>query len=215
MSLVIGTGDLLSVRLNYSSSNLPDVAFNILHYKVNSTSGTAPALSTALAAVGQAMFNKWSALWAPAAAAEIQMSGVSVTDVFPLPRSVTTTYTPGAPVPGDETSDPLPLQDAPTLLKKTDVGMRWGTGRLFYPGLAESMQAEGALNAAASALLQTMGAALKDNVTVTSGGWTAVLGPVLKRGPEDNPVSLTPITSGRLSDPIIKSMKTRRPGKGI
>lgn len=215
MSLTIAAGDLLNVRLNYDMEDFPDRAFNVLHYKIGSSTGTPPNMSTALAAIGQAMFNKWYALWKVGASNEIRMSGVTVNDVFPLPRSVAVTYTPAAVSPGDHASSAIPLQDSPTLLKKTDVGQRWGQGRLFYVGIAEDGQHEGLLDLGTSVALQAMGVALADNVNVVSGAWSAVLNPVLVRGPEDNPVSITPITSGRLSDLVIKSQKRRRPGKGI
>ena len=215
MSLVIAAGDLLNVRLNYDLEDYADRAFNVLHYRVATSVGTPPAMSVALAAIGQEMFAKWSALWKAAASEEVRMAGVTVCDVFPLPRSVATTYTPGAPVAGVQASEAIPLQDSPTLLKKTDVGMRWGQGRLFYVGIPESGQHEGILEPATASLLNTMGVALADTVNASSGGWSCSLTPVLCRGPEDNPVSITPITSGRLSDVIIKSQKRRRPGKGI
>lgn len=215
MALTIGVNDILNVRLNYDQASYVDRAFNILHYKVASATGAPPSIDTALAAIGQAMFTKWSALWAPGASNEVRMAGVTVTDVFPVPRSVATTYTPGSPVPGAVVSDAIPLQDSPTLLKKTPVGQRWGQGRLFYVGIAESGQHEGLLEPATAGVLNTMGAALSDNVSVTSGGWSCVLTPVLISGPEDNPTRTTVITSGRLSDITLKTQRRRRPGKGI
>lgn len=215
MALVITAGDLLNVRLNYANVTGPDVAFNVLHYRVGSMTGAVPALGTALAGIGSAMYTKWSPLWSASASASVNMSGVSVTNVFPLPRSVTTTFVPGTATAGAVTGDSLPLQDSPTLLKRTDVGMRWGYGRLFFVGVPESRQMEGVMNAPMITALGTMAAALSDNVSLSIGGWSVTLNPVLLGGPEDNPVHITPITSGRLSDPIIKSMKTRRPGKGI
>lgn len=215
MSLTIASGDLLNVRLNYGLEDYVDVGYNVLHYRIGSMTGAAPTMSAALAQIGLAMFNKWSALWSPGASAECRMTGVTVTDVFPLPRSVSTTYVPGAPVAGAIAGDAIPLQNAVTLLKKTDVGMRWGYGRLFYFGIPESGQHEGLLEGAEAALIAPMGTALADNVTTSLGGWSVTLNPVLLGGPEDNPTRITPITSGRLSDITIKSMKTRRPGKGI
>lgn len=214
MAIVIGTGNVISVRLGYKIDPLPDAAFNILHYQVGVSAGTPPAISAALAAIGTAMLAKWGPLWSPSAGNDVEMAGVTVTDVFPLPRSVAVTTVPGSPIPGGSTDEALPLQDAPTLLKTTDVGNRWGMGRLFYVGLSEEFADAGNVTAGQVASLNTMAAAFNDQVVVTSGGWTATLIPILVSGPEDNPVRLTPITGGRLSDTVIKSQLRRRPGKG-
>lgn len=215
MALTIGLNDLISVRLNFSDANDDDGAYNMLYYRVNNIAGAPPAQSQMLAAIALEMYTKWSTLWAPAAGPDVKFNGCTVCDVFPLPRSVSVTYTDGTPTTGAGTGDAIPLQDAPTLLKTTEVGNRWGMGRLFYVGLSEDFQDGGRVVGGAVASLGTMAAALDDAVVVNSGGCTVTLGPVLKRGPEDNPVSLTPITGGRLSDTIIKSQRRRRVGKGI
>lgn len=214
MAIVMANGNLLSVRIGYSVVGSPDVAYNILHYQVSGSTGAAPAIGTALAAVALAMFSKWFALWKTSAGIDVQMDGVKVSNVFPLPRSVAQTYTPGAPAIGTGGGEALPLQDAPTLLKTTDVGNRWGMGRLFYVGLCEAFQDSGQVTAGQVATLNTMGSALSDTVSVASGGWSATLVPVLLSGPEDNPTRITQITGGRLSGVVIKGQKRRRPGKG-
>lgn len=214
MAIVIANDNILSVRIGYSVVGATDVAYNILHYKVSSSAGAAPSIGTAMAAVALAMFTKWFALWKTSAGTDVQMDAVSVADVFPLPRSVRSTYVPGAPAIGTGGGEALPLQDAPTLLKTTDVGNRWGMGRLFYVGLCEAFQDSGEVTVGQRAALNAMGAALADVVPVTSGGWTANLIPVLLSGPEDNPTRITQITGGRLSGSVIKGQKRRRPGKG-
>ena len=215
MSLTIAAGDILNVRLNYSSSVVIGVAYNVLHYRVGTSTGTPPSIDTALAEVGHQIFNHFATPWALQASQDIRMDGVTVTDVFPLPRSVATTYTPGSPQVGGKAGDALPLQDAPTLLKRTAVGQRWGLGRLFYVGLAESSQHDGLVDLAAQPDLAAMALLLRDTLTITVGGWSATINPVLISGPENNPTRITPITGGALSNAIIKSQKRRRPGKGV
>lgn len=215
MAISIGVGDVLNIRLGYGQGTRPDVAYNVLHYKCSTVSGTPPIMTAQLGAVGQAMFNKWSALWAAFASADIRMENCRAQDVFPLPRSVGTVYVPGAPVPGLVAGDSLPLQDAPTILKTTDYGQRWGIGRMFVVGVPEANTQEGYLEPASLIAIGAMALALKDPVNVALGGWNCTLVPVLIGGPEDNPTRQTPVTGGRLSDIIIKSQKRRRPGKGI
>jgi len=199
MSLTFAAGNLLTVRLGYDNNDAAGVAFNVLHYQIGSMVGPPPAMGAGLAAIGQAMYIKFAALWSPAAGDDTKMEAVAVTNVFPLPRSVTTTYQPTVATTGASPTDSLPLQDAPTLLKTTEVGQRWGLGRLFYVGLAEEFNDSGHVTAGALTALGNFAAALKDSVSVTLGGWSVVLNPVLVRGPEDNPVSLTAITGGRLA----------------
>lgn len=214
MAITFGLGDLIQVRLNFELAERFDRAMNVLHYRIATQSGTPPAISAGLSAIGSAMYDKWGPLWDQAASDQVRFASVTSQNVFPLPRSVGVTFSPGVPRTGEEVSDPMPLQDAPTLLKTTDIGQRWGLGRLFYCGLAENQQAGGTLAVAALAALQDMALALKDAVSVSAGAWAVTLEPVLVRGPSDNPVSLTKITGGRLSDPFIKTQRRRRPGKG-
>lgn len=215
MATPIAVNDILKVRLNYYQSGADVQGFNILHYKVSAMTGTTPAMAAALSAIGSYIFSYFSVLWDDWAGPDSAMIGVTVQDVFPLPRSVATTFVPGAPHPGLGTEDSLPTQDAPTLLKTTDFGQRWGIGRLFYFGLAEDFQDNGQVIGGAVAGLNLMAGALADQLTITSGGWTVTLSPVLISGSEDNPTRVTPITGGRLSNSVIKSQKRRRPGKGI
>src|SRR6266511_2362454 len=129
MSLTFAAGNLISVKLGYDNTKGPGIAYNLLYYQIGSMVGASPSMSAGLAAIGLAMFSKWSALWAPAAGSDTRMAAVTCTNVFPPPRSVSNTYQPGTPAAGTGTGDSIPLQDAPTLLKTSDVGNRWGMGR--------------------------------------------------------------------------------------
>lgn len=214
MALSFTVGDLVEVRLNYKATAGEGVAMNVLHYQVVNISGGVPGMNQALSDIGKAMYEKFAPLWSPAASENVGMVSASAQNVFPLPRSVMATYVPALVTVGAVADDAMPLQDAPTLLKTTDVGQRWGIGRLFYAGLSESGQDQGQVDLITGALLQTMALALKDNVTAAGTGYNLSLDPVLVRGTTDNPVSLTKITGGRLSDFVIKTQRRRRPGKG-
>jgi hypothetical protein len=211
----IVNGDIIMSRLNFQHDGASTVGYNILHYQVGSSAGAPPSTGVALSAMATAIANKFSPLWKPWAGPDSEMVGATCQATFPLPRSVSQTHTFGAPVVGEGVDDSLPLQDAPTLLKTTDYGQRWGIGRLFYFGLAEDYQDNGRVMAGAVAGLGAMAAALADGLVVTSGGWACTLTPVLLSGPSDNPTRITPITGGRLATTIIRSQRRRRPGKGI
>lgn len=215
MSLTVAVGDLIQVRLNFARIATGEVAMNVLHYRIASISGVVPPLPETLAALGEATYNKFKDLWSPMASNLIQFASVTTQSVFPLPRSVAWTFIPGDITEGAIDGDSLPLQDAPTLLKQTAVGQRWGLGRMFYVGLAESEQNIGVVDVDAAALLNAMAGQLATTTAAIVAGSNVVMQPVLVRGPSDNPVSVTPITGGRLSDLIIKTQRRRRPGKGI
>lgn len=214
MSIVIGNSDLVAVRLNYSLEDDSTVAYNQLYYRVGSVAGTPPPISQVLSDVATAMYALWSAPWAATAAASVTMTGVTVTSVFPLPRSVAVTHNPGTPTVGSVAGGALPLQDSITLLKTSDVGNRWGLGRMFVVGVPEASQADGRIGVLPLAAYEALASKLNDAVLVTGAGYSLTCAPVLKSGPEDNPTRITPITGGRVSNDILKTQRRRRPGKG-
>lgn len=214
MSLTLNEGDLLSIRVAYRALALTDRAFNVLHYRISAITGAPANLTEGLSEIGEEFYDEWATAWAGAASQGVAMQGVTVTSVFPLPRSVSITYNPIALAEGTVVSDPLPLQDAPTILKKTDRGERWAMGRIFVVGTPESHQAAGVLNATGITALEPLTNLLFADITVTGTSFTATLEPVLITPPEDNPVRITPITAAQLSNDVLKRMDRRRPGKG-
>lgn len=221
MSLLFNIDDVISIRHNFALGE--SRAFNILHYQIVSKTGALPGPTTVLVEIAEALFDLWSGPWAVLGSVDVQMEGTSAQNIWPLPRSRLATYTPGAPVAGTVAGDAMPLQDSVTLLKLSDYGQRWGLGRVFVVGLAEGSQDAGVVtNVLATAALEVLAETLDDNVTVTAGAWSMVLRPVLFHAPtpetEDEPatpVRITPVVEARVSDFVVKSMKTRRPGKGI
>lgn len=220
MSVPMTTGDIVSIRLEYKLGT--DTAYNVLHYSLQNITNPSTGLPLAttvdpsiyLPMFASQAFDRFSASWKIPASNEVMMTGVTAQDVFPLPRSRPYTYVPGGPVLGAIVDDALPLQDSPTILKETNVGMRWGLGRVFYVGLPESAQDSGILNPAAITQMATFISDLAGQFVFGDAGAHLQFIPCLFSiaGPTTR---MTPITSTKLSDNVIKVQKRRRPGKGI
>lgn len=214
MATTLADDDLLTVRLNFSSNGRTDRMLNVLHYQIRGLVGAPPNLVTGLSEIATAVFDHLDGPWADFASSATVFENVSVTNVFPLPRSVTITAAPGPGVPGDVLSDPIPTQDAPTILKRTDFGARWGLGRIFVTGTPESGQDAGILTGGQLALLNALATQLEEAVVVVGTGFTCSLDLCLLRGPEDNPISITKVLRCEASDAVLKTQRRRRPGKG-
>lgn len=225
MATELGVNDILGVRLEYEGPG--GVAYNILHYRVTSIMDTvsglpvavAPPVEDILPGIADDIFTVMAAAWAPGASAEVSMTGCTVQDIYPPFRSRPFTHTPMAPVDGANGSDALPLQDAPTILKKTRFGQRWGTGRLFYVGLGEDFQGGGKVVGGGIAALNAFAAVLDNSIVSPVGDITVTMEPVLVAWHEvmDEivPSRVNPIVLAELSNATIKTQRRRRPGKGI
>lgn len=214
MATVLGDGNLLTARLNFQVEGSLERAMNVLHYEVDSVVGAPANVYLGLANIADAVFEHFADTWAATASEDVTFNSVTVTNVFPAPRSVSVFSTGGIPAAGSQVSDGLPLQDAPTILKRTDIGARWGLGRMFVVGTPETAQNNGVIAAPQITLLNSLADKVAADIAVTGVGFSCTLRPVLLRGPEDNPVSLTPIRRAELSDTVIKTQRRRRPGKG-
>lgn len=216
-----GNGDVIMVRLNYSLDG--NFAFNVLHYQIAAFSGVLPGPFTTLALIGESAEQLWGATWAAGASNQVSFLGASTQRVYPTPRSKLVTFSAEFPIQGDIVSEALPLQDSPTIIKDTDFGERWGLGRVFYVGVPESMANNGSVIVGATrTALNALAAKLNDNLDVIGDGWTMTLNPVLYHAATaatvDKPATATRITKivgGHVNDNVIKSMRSRRPGKGI
>lgn len=213
MAIVLQAGDLLNVQHVFTNTKSA-TAINVLHYRVGSFTGVVPAMPDFLAAVANQLGQAFVDQWKQSASNEVKFVNTRATNVFPLPRSVGVNWVP-AQIPGQLTSEALPLQDTVTILKRTNVGSRWGLGRIYITGLAEEQQDSGVLTAAAKLAMQNLADQLQATPTITAPTWSAVLNPCLVRGREDNPVSITNIIRWELSNDILKTQRRRRPGKGI
>lgn len=215
MALEISTGNILQVRMNFNSPE-QGVAYNVHHYKVASISGGVPGGPAALSAIAQYMHTQHAALWAPFASNEMHQTGCTVTNIWPLPRSVSYTYTPVAPVDGLVDDEALPMQDTITILKRTAVGNRWGLGRTFLVGFPESSQEDGGLTAGVETALRLVDGWWGEPRTVTGTGFSITLNPVLITQVKGMGITrTTDVTSSELSNGIFKTQRRRRPGKGI
>lgn len=214
MALNPSAGDILNVRFTYTNPATA-TAMNVLHYRVGSLSGSVPGMPTFLATIAVQLAEEWKAVWRPVASNQVTLADCRVVNVYPLPRSVGVITFPSIPRSGSVDSEALPLQDSVTILKRTAVGARWGLGRIFMVGIAEADQANGAISADLLARYGDVSNWIGSARTISGTGWNAVLNPCLIRGPEDNPVSITNILSAQVSNTIIKTMRRRRPGKGV
>lgn len=222
MSVNITLGDIIEVRLEFGALNDDSRLYNVLHYRVDNltvvSTGLPPAVAVPYSAMAPAfaadVFATLSPEWAPTASQDCAFLGVTTQDVHPSPRSRPYTYTAVDPVPGTVTSEMLPAQDCPTILKKTLYGERWGLGRMFLVGTAETGQDTGILNPAAVDAIADFADVLDTVFTSTNGTYSARFTPVLFSDADPANVRINFIDQWVLSDQVIKTQRRRRPGKG-
>lgn len=228
MAISVEGNDIVTARLEYLNGS--DIAYNVLHYRIvnltDDTSHLPPAIAipwSALApAAAQAVFEYFDGPWATIASQDVVMTGCTVQDVYPAPRSRPFTFLPEANVQGLRVSEALPLQDSLTILKKSEYGMRWGIGRVFVVGLAENSQAGGNISIAARSDLVSYALFFADNIAVDAGDYSFQLQPVLfadvkdpETGEPTGAVRTTAITRTAIESWTLKTQRRRRPGKGI
>lgn len=214
MATVFEVGNLITLRVGYALANREERCINVLHYQVDSVTGAPANVFDGLSVIASSFFDLWANEWKVFGSNDVTVVGVAATNVFPLPRSATVVSASGGPVTGTVASDTLPLQDAITILKKTELGGRKGYGRVFIPGIPESFAEEGRINGDGSTALAGIIDLMDLPFNATGTGWEIILNPVLLGGPEDNPVTINRIRDAVLSDVIIKTQRRRRPGKG-
>jgi len=222
MAVSVHEGDVITARLNFRDE-AGNQAFNLLHYRLRLVTvaggGLYPGEDWADVGVplATAIFDMLAPDWEGLASQQVTMTGVTVQDIYPAPRSRAFTYTPAGGIQGDQLFDALPLQDAPTILKRSVFGERWGLGRIFVVGMAENHQAAGRLTAPGMAFLEAWCAVLANEVQITVGANTFFFRPTLF-SPNSGPggtARTTEITTIEPSDDVIKTQRRRRPGKGI
>lgn len=213
-------GDVIQFRMEFGDGS--DVAFNIMHWRVKSVvvtaTGLPPATSVPFADVAedlaQDVFDMFATAWANFASANVIATACTAQSVYPGIRSIPYTYTPAASVPGVAPGDALPMQDTPTILKKSDVGQRWGLGRIFIAGIPESGQNGGILTDATALSINGLAGVLEIFAGGTADVYTYQVEPVLF-GKIEGGHRVTVIKNFALSDKILKTQRRRRPGKGI
>lgn len=223
MSIVLKTGDIILSRLEFQNV-ASGVGYNILHWRVDNVTVTATGLPPAVdpsfgplsPLIAEEIYDLCNAQWALAASTQATFTGVTVQNIAPAPRSLAITHQPAVPTAGLVVGDMLPSQDAPTILKRTEFGERWGLGRMFFYGLAEADQNQGIMTAGAVIRVNTFAHTIDGPVIFGVDVYTVTLRPVLYHGVDSGG---QPLYSGlltmELSNNIIKTQRRRRPGKGI
>lgn len=221
MAIITNIGDVFQVRLNFLAPQ-GDRAMNVLHYRLQDvdvpggglwageqTYDVAPALA-------EEVYDLLAPKWATFGANTVNFRTADAQNISPLPKSAMYVHDPGAGVLGQVIDDPLPLQDAVTVLKKTAVGGRKGFGRVYVTGFPESAQAAGVLGADVAGDMNLFIDALAQLVEVVLNGNTLTFEPVLFGQDPGPPVvtRVTPIIDAIISDRIMKTQRSRRPGKG-
>lgn len=214
MSLTISNGDLLSVKKIFQVTNQAN-AMNLLHYRILNVSGTAPAVNVGLAAAANAVYTHFAAAWAATASDQVSLQIVSINSVFPLPRSVAWNYVPSVAETGTRSSQALPAQNSPTVIKRTNYGDRGGIGRVFLVGGAEDAQQDGSIVSTARATYDTYAGKFGQVISVSGSGWGFDMEPVLLKGPEDNPVRIARVVGTAMASYRFRCQRRRQPGKGI
>lgn len=221
MPATVSLGDVLTIRWEFAA--IGNVGYNITHWRVSmletNPGGLPPAVAPLLSDIADPilaeMLDTFGDNWEPCASNQAALTGATIQSIHPAPRSRPFTHNLGAPRPGLNVGEALPLQDSPTLLKITPFGQRWGLGRMYVFGVPENFQALGVLNAGAIANLEQLAGSIDGPITMTIPGFNITLRPVLWHGVMRDGALFHDILGMRLSDNIIKTQRRRRPGKGI
>lgn len=221
MSINISPGDLWEFKLHFLAGDTN--AFNVIHYKVTQVNdqstglpaAIAPPLAPQASTIGAAMIGYFAPTWQDFAVNSVQFLGVGVQSILPSPRSRYWFTQSPVEIFGTLVGDALPLQDTPTLLKKSEYGERTGLGRIFAVGLGEGSQQGGVLTNVAEGLLADFADQFQQTRTIIGVGYNFVIKPVIYNRGAALGVNSTDIFDVQLSDSIIKTQRRRRPGKGI
>jgi hypothetical protein len=222
MSLVVQLNDIMAVRLGFKDL-LNNVAYNVLHYRVSAITPTPPAVyqgeSITPVANGLAseVFEHLNETWSGLASIQVGFTEVMVQSIHPAPKSRQYYHIPELATSGAVNDDALPLQDTPTLVKRTVLGTRWGIGRMFVVGLPELSNSAGTIVQPYITRLGEFAALLDDPLSININGVVFQFTPVLYGAPEDpdDPPRVTDLVSVALSGNTFKTQRRRRPGKGI
>jgi len=221
MSVELPINSVLTVRHEYKLGS--DVSFNVLHYRLASATvistglplATTPLAEVVVPNLAAAAYLAWAGPWQACVSEEVTYTSCTAQKVYVAPRSTPYTYVPDPASEGIVAGDSLPMQDCVTLLKKTGVGERWGQGRVFISGIAEEEAINGLITDDLLAPLAALASTLDEDIVVLTGGVNYAFRPVITNVPTTDFPRVTDITSGQLSDKVIKTQRRRRPGKGI
>lgn len=221
MSLTTEIGDVVRVRLEYGFGDTK--AYNIHHYRIRDVVNIGTGLPSAqgnpieVAApfFAEAFFTNLNFAWNDAASTAVNATGCTVQSIYPSPKSRQYSLLAATPIPGQIPNDPMPLQDTVTALKKTAIGQRWGLGRTFFVGLAETSQVGGKIVASQLLNFQVWAGILGVEQVISDDDFTYTFDPVLYAELPGQDPRITKVVQAVLSDDILKTQRRRRPGKGI
>lgn len=221
MSTTIQIGDVIEARLNFAGAGATR-AFNVQHYicsAINPVGVAPPYVPQPFSDIGDLLalnlYQDYFPAWSVFASDEVDFPSLSVQSVYPLTRSALYSYVSPGPSVGLVNDEALPLQDAPTLVKRTAFGTRWGVGRVFVAGLPEGAQRDGRVLPAAQPALVNFGAVFATPQTIIAGSYSFNFTPILFGPQPIGAPRTTPVVSCSLIDDVIKTQRRRRPGKGI
>lgn len=221
MSLVTQIGDVFLVRLNYQYGDTK--AFNILHYRLQNVTvaggGLFPGEASYIVCpkLAQTMYDELKDKWSKAASIAVSMKGASAQNITGTEKSRMYTYDAGTGWAGELAGDALPLQDCVTILKHGPGASRHDLGRTYFVGLSETGASGGMIADTVETLMVDFIDGLALLIEYTDGPYSYTFEPVLYRvdpGPPIAEVSI-PVLETSLSDRVIKTQRSRRPGKGI
>lgn len=191
---LVTAGSILEVVNRCDSADV-QAGENVLHYVVSASTGVGVGLSD----IGVHLFDAFKVLYAPMLANTCVFSSVTVTEIFPLPRSLAVRVAPG-PVAGTGGAVPLPEQAAGLFTKLTLFGGRSGRGRAYipFPSVTANGPA-GVPTAAYQLLLNALMGAMTNTINVAIGGNSVALSPCLvKRSVPISLLATTPVVDGEL-----------------
>lgn len=220
MPATIQVNDIILARPQFNTSG--GQAFNVIHFRVQQLNNAETGLPVAqpvpaddiLPALATALGLDFAQAWQQGASAGVEMPSFMVQKVHPGLRSDPYIHVFDAPPIGVVAGGYIPLQDSPTILKKTGNGERWGTGRFFYVGVAEIGQDDGRLTAGQITAMAPMIEWLQADHGTTANNVVIGLQPCLF-SKNASGFRINDVTRTLLSDDILKTQRRRRPGKGI
>lgn len=221
MAVVTHIGDIFQVRLLFVA---PDQSrsMNVLHYKLKDVSipggglwAGAPTYDVA-PKLAEAIYDTFNVEWSPFGSNQVNFRYATAQNISPLPKSKEFTHDGGAGVFGEVVSEALPLQDAVTVLKYGAAAGRQNMGRVYVTGFSELAQVAGIITEDTVGLMEGFINRLGEIQPVILDGNTLNFWPVLFASDPGPPLVTreTEIIETQLSDRIMKTMRSRRPGKG-
>lgn len=176
-------------RLTLYSKQEPQIAVNVLHYRITAETGGGTSLGDQAKAFGNAFGLKMRDVMC----ANAQFSGVGISHIHPGDPSEPAYDTSNAGN-GAVAGEPLPYQNTGIITKKTGHGGRAFRGRFYtpFPGEA-SNTTDGTPTVAFLTALDVLAAQITATVIATSlSGGSTTLQPILKN--KEFPATIRPLT---------------------